>query len=240
MRRMGPCTVTHSGVANLRLSSSSCEPHARSAIGLPCAHVGEERNKSSSSSGLEGGSAAFGPCTAMAPGRALPLLAVCGALWGLITAELPVAARFGGDITLSCLFRFHPGMNFQHLTLTWQKEQEGAEALVVHSYHYGRNQLETQDAAYRNRTWLDAEGLARGNGSLVLRDVRRQDEGVYLRHVTSALGETLTMRQLTVVQTSCIPTGVAGVENAGNAAGLGSSWVPLLGLGPVLILPLLS
>ncbi|CAM5134255.1 unnamed protein product [Natator depressus] len=170
-------------------------------------------------------------------GRPLLLLAAWGSLWGLITAESLINARFGGDVTLSCPFPSQTGMNLQHLTLTWQKEGAGAEALVVHSHYYGKDQLARQDEVYRNRTWLDPEGLARGNASLTLRGVRTQDEGVYHCHVHSELGGTLQTRQLTVAQTSHIlnkPTGMAG-----NAAGLGGSWVPLLSLCLVLILPVL-
>uniref|UniRef100_A0A452HY93 Ig-like domain-containing protein n=1 Tax=Gopherus agassizii TaxID=38772 RepID=A0A452HY93_9SAUR len=100
----------------------------------------------------------------------------------LCTATLApdVVAQFEGDITLNCLFPSQPGMNLQRLTLTWQKEQAGAEALVLHSYYYGKEQLERQDQIYRNRTQLDPEGLARGNASLTLRGIRIQDEGIYL------------------------------------------------------------
>ncbi|TFK14642.1 CD276 antigen [Platysternon megacephalum] len=72
-------------------------------------------------------------------------------------------------------------MNLQRLTLTWQKEQAGTEALVVHSHYYGKDQLARQDEAYRNQTRLDPEGLARGNASLMLRGVRMQDEGRNLK-----------------------------------------------------------
>ncbi|KAG6926115.1 CD276 antigen [Chelydra serpentina] len=137
----------------------------------------------------------------MCPGLCSPvfLFLVWGAHWGLITAESPVTAQFGGDVTLSCLFPSQPGMNLQRLTLTWQKERVGAEALVVHSHYYGREQLAKQDEVYRNRTQLDPEGLAQGNGSLTLRGVRTQDEGVYLCHVTSELGTTSETRQVTVM-----------------------------------------
>ncbi|TFJ96331.1 glyoxylate reductase [Platysternon megacephalum] len=91
-------------------------------------------------------------------GRPLPLLAAWGALWELIAAKSPVTARFGGDVTLSCLFLSQPGMNLQRLTLTWQKERAGTEALVVHSHYYGKDQLGRQDEVYRNRTRLDPEG----------------------------------------------------------------------------------
>ncbi|TFK11088.1 V-set domain-containing T-cell activation inhibitor 1 [Platysternon megacephalum] len=79
-------------------------------------------------------------------------------------------------------------MNLQDVTLTWQKEPARAEALVVHSQYYRREQLAKQDEVYRNQTWLDPEGLAQGNASL--RGVRTQDEGVYLCHITSELGWT--------------------------------------------------
>uniref|UniRef100_A0A452HYL2 Ig-like domain-containing protein n=1 Tax=Gopherus agassizii TaxID=38772 RepID=A0A452HYL2_9SAUR len=110
-----------------------------------------------------------------------------------------VVAQFEGDITLNCLFPSQPGMNLQRLTLTWQKEQAGAEALVLHSYYYGKEQLERQDQIYRNRTQLDPEGLARGNASLTLRGIRIQDEGIYLCHITSEQGKISVRRQVAVM-----------------------------------------
>ncbi|XP_053867182.1 CD276 antigen-like [Malaclemys terrapin pileata] len=181
--------------------------------------------------------AALAPLQRDGPGLRPPPAGRVGALWGLITAELPITARFGGDVTLSCLFPSQPGMNLQRLTLTWQKEQVGTEALVVHSYYYGKDQLARQDEAYRNRTWLDPEGLARGNASLTLRGVRMQDEGIYRCHVTSELGITSETRQVTVTQTGRFLAKQTGI--AGNAAWLGGSWVPLLGLCLVLIVPVL-
>ncbi|XP_039368029.1 CD276 antigen-like [Mauremys reevesii] len=117
---------------------------------------------------------------------------------GKVQSAPDVVARFGGDVTLSCLFPSQPGMNLQHLTLTWQKGRVGAEDLVVHSYYYGREQLEKQDEVYRNRTQLDPAGLAWGDASLTLRGVRTQDEGVYLCHVTSELGKTSERTELRV------------------------------------------
>ncbi|XP_034648872.1 CD276 antigen-like isoform X1 [Trachemys scripta elegans] len=115
------------------------------------------------------------------------------------TSAPDVVAQFGGDVTLSCLFPSPSGMNLQRLTLTWQKERAGAEDLVVHSYYYGKEQLERQDEAYRNRTRLDPEGLAQGNASVTLRGVRIQDEGVYLCHITSEQGKISERRQVKVM-----------------------------------------
>ncbi|XP_074794660.1 CD276 antigen-like isoform X1 [Natator depressus] len=123
----------------------------------------------------------------------LPILFI-----GKVQSAPDVVAHFRGDVTLRCLFLSQPGMNLQRLTLTWQKEQVGAEALVVHSYYYGREQLEKQDKAYRNRTRLEPEELARGNASLMLRDIHMQDEGVYQCHVTTELGMTSELWELRV------------------------------------------
>ncbi|XP_043357905.1 CD276 antigen-like isoform X1 [Dermochelys coriacea] len=123
----------------------------------------------------------------------LPILFI-----GKVQSAPDVVAHFRGDVTLRCLFLSQPGMNLQHLILTWQKEQVGAEALVVHSYYYGRDQLEKQDKAYRNRTQLEPEGLARGNASLTLRDIHLQDEGVYQCHITSELGTMSELWELRV------------------------------------------
>uniref|UniRef100_A0A8C0IUG0 Ig-like domain-containing protein n=1 Tax=Chelonoidis abingdonii TaxID=106734 RepID=A0A8C0IUG0_CHEAB len=118
---------------------------------------------------------------------------------GVTTSAPDIVAQFQGDVTLSCLFPSQPGMNLQRLTLTWQKERVGAEALVAHSYYYGKEQLERQDQIYRNRTQMDPEGLARGNASLTLRGVRIQDEGIYLCHITSEQGKISVRRQVAVM-----------------------------------------
>ncbi|XP_034648520.1 CD276 antigen-like [Trachemys scripta elegans] len=123
----------------------------------------------------------------------LPLLAT-----RTVQSPPDVVARFGGDVTLSCFFLSQPGMNLQDVTVTWKRERAGTEALVVHNHNYRRDQLVRQDEVYRNRTWLDPEGLAWGNASLTLRGVRTQDEGVYLCHVTSELGWTAERRELRV------------------------------------------
>ncbi|XP_050786915.1 CD276 antigen-like [Gopherus flavomarginatus] len=106
-------------------------------------------------------------------------------------------------------------MNLQRLTLTWQKERAGAEALVVHSYYYGKDQLARQDEAYRSRTRLDPEGLARGDASLTLRGVRTQDEGVYHCHVTSELGKTSEHRELRVAAPFSEPQLTFSLSSAG-------------------------
>ncbi|CAM5134231.1 unnamed protein product, partial [Natator depressus] len=121
-----------------------------------------------------------------------------------IRAASPVIALFGGDVTLSCLFPSQPVLNLQCLTLTWQKEGAGAGVLMVHSHYYEREQLARQDKAYRNRTRLDPEGLARGKASLSLRGVRMQDEGVYRCHVTSELGTTSEHWELRVGAWDCV------------------------------------
>ncbi|XP_027674084.2 CD276 antigen isoform X2 [Chelonia mydas] len=144
-----------------------------------------------SASSLE--AAAGGIATAPSAQPAASEQAPCG-----VQSAPDVVAHFRGDVTLRCLFLSQPGMNLQRLTVTWQKEQVGAEALVVHSYYYGREQLEKQDKAYRNRTRLEPEELARGNASLTLRDIHMQDEGVYQCHITTELGTTSELWKLRV------------------------------------------
>ncbi|XP_072307361.1 butyrophilin subfamily 1 member A1-like isoform X2 [Eucyclogobius newberryi] len=61
--------------------------------------------------------------------------------------------------------------------ILWFKE--AAEDIIVHIYYQGQSQFEFQHQNYRNRTSLFEEELSTGNASLLLSEVRGQDEGRY-------------------------------------------------------------
>ncbi|XP_041109772.1 CD276 antigen-like [Polyodon spathula] len=75
----------------------------------------------------------------------------------------------GSDVTLSCSFSDKAGADLSRLVVTWQRPPVDH---VVHSFYYGRDQLDWQNETYRNRTQLFPEQLSVGNASLRLKQVR--------------------------------------------------------------------
>ncbi|XP_032408050.1 CD276 antigen-like [Xiphophorus hellerii] len=57
--------------------------------------------------------------------------------------------------------------------------QDSAGDVVVHSYYDGRDQLGYQNQNFQNRTSLFQDQISRGNASLLLKEVKIQDEGRY-------------------------------------------------------------
>nr|XP_032659131.1 interferon-inducible GTPase 5-like isoform X2 [Chelonoidis abingdonii] len=109
----------------------------------------------------------------------------------------PLIVQPGKDVILNCSFRSE--LNHRPLNITWKKEEEEGPDLLVHSYCSELDPLETQDEAYRGRTQLYPERLHEGNASLRLRNVRREDDGVYTCHVKPQLGR-FSVRMRVVVE----------------------------------------
>ncbi|XP_077365007.1 CD276 antigen-like isoform X2 [Festucalex cinctus] len=65
----------------------------------------------------------------------------------------------------------------------WMKEATGGVQVQVHSFYYDSDQLANQDERFRGRTWLLKEKLSEGNASLLLQEVRLEDEGRYKCYV---------------------------------------------------------
>lgn len=67
---------------------------------------------------------------------------------------------------------------------------------MVHSFYHGQDQLDRQGQSYRGRTHLFNDELREGNASLMLTNVRLQDQGEYTCHVNNEQGSTSTKQQL--------------------------------------------
>ncbi|XP_041725849.2 CD276 antigen-like [Coregonus clupeaformis] len=102
-----------------------------------------------------------------------------------LISTMGVAAP-GSDITLSCSFPPSENLNLNHLIVNWQH----GESEVVHSYYYGRDQLERQSVVYKGRTHLFEDQLTVGNASLRLSGVQPGDQGQYTCDVTDEQGST--------------------------------------------------
>ncbi len=56
----------------------------------------------------------------------------------------------------------------------WYKDK-----IAVHSYFLNKDQLDYQDKDYKGRTYLSESEIENGDLSLLIRDIRVQDEGRY-------------------------------------------------------------
>ncbi|KAG5856034.1 hypothetical protein ANANG_G00003580 [Anguilla anguilla] len=96
-----------------------------------------------------------------------------------------VLAVRGRPVVLGCSYAPSLGNNLEKLVVTWQTAEDN---LVLHSFYFGRDQLDKQNARYRNRTSMFHPLLGTGNASLRLDRVGPQDSGRYLCSVDSLLG----------------------------------------------------
>ncbi|XP_042200758.1 butyrophilin subfamily 1 member A1-like [Callorhinchus milii] len=87
---------------------------------------------------------------------------------------LPVPAIAGSDVVLDC--KCSIDLPREGVEVRWFRTRYDSP---VHLYKEGRQQLETQDEAYRHRTQLFVEEFINGDVSLRLGDVRVSDNGEY-------------------------------------------------------------
>ncbi|XP_041082330.1 CD276 antigen-like [Polyodon spathula] len=125
----------------------------------------------------------------------------------------PVTSPPGSDVTLSCSFSYKEGADLRGLVVTWQRPPADH---VVHSFYYGRDQLDLQNEAYRNRTQLFPEQLTVGNASLRLKQVRGEDEGRYTCAVTNQVESTRGDVQLLVAAPYSEPQLAIFLSNPGG------------------------
>ncbi|MBN3305209.1 CD276 protein, partial [Amia calva] len=96
-----------------------------------------------------------------------------------------VVAVHGRPAELQCLYSLSPESPLDRLVLTWQRVDN---AQVVHSFYYGKDQLDRQNEWYRGRTSLYISELLHGNASLRLDPVWQNDTAEYLCSVTNLKG----------------------------------------------------
>ncbi|KAJ8289494.1 hypothetical protein GJAV_G00001970 [Gymnothorax javanicus] len=99
--------------------------------------------------------------------------------------EWRVVGVRGRPVVLGCSFTPDPVQTLQDLTVTWQRVEDDQ---ILHSYYFGRDQLDRQSHNYRNRTSLFPSLLRSGNASLRLERVGLSDSGRYLCSVSARLG----------------------------------------------------
>ncbi|XP_036410957.1 CD276 antigen-like isoform X1 [Megalops cyprinoides] len=113
------------------------------------------------------------------------LLVEFTAAFEVTTPQSEVVAVHGRPAVLGCRYTPSQSQILDGLVVTWQTV---VGLQVVHSFYYGKDQLERQRPSYRNRTALFHSELPIGNASLRLVDVRPEDAGRYLCSVSSLQG----------------------------------------------------
>ncbi|KAM3828507.1 CD276 antigen isoform 2-T3 [Vipera latastei] len=91
-------------------------------------------------------------------------------------SEDPVVALVGHDAILHCSFSPDANFSLNDLSLFWQVTDTNQ---LVHGFTEGQEQPAYQGSTYANRTALFYDQLARGNMSLLLRQVQISDEGSF-------------------------------------------------------------
>ncbi|XP_077152931.1 HERV-H LTR-associating protein 2 [Ranitomeya variabilis] len=97
------------------------------------------------------------------------------------------------NVILPCTFK--PG---EDVVIHWNTR----DSKNVHSYFRTTDQLEDQDKSYANRTWLFLDEISKGNASLQIRNLRKNDENMYKCYVGTKAGnmENNTILQVIDVQ----------------------------------------
>lgn len=86
-------------------------------------------------------------------------------------SETQVSCVFNESCVLPCSFQSGPDPD-----IFWLKTPG---EVPVHIYYKGQDQVSHQNQDFKDRTSLFVDQISRGNGSLLLREVKLQDEGTY-------------------------------------------------------------
>lgn len=94
--------------------------------------------------------------------------------------------NIGQDILLSCiLHRRNAVQKLTRVSVTWEKT---GELGFVYEYKDGHPEFSNQNQEFQGRTELFHSVLVEGNASLLLRNVRLTDEGIYTCSIDSSEG----------------------------------------------------
>ncbi|XP_029386903.1 V-set domain-containing T-cell activation inhibitor 1 [Echeneis naucrates] len=114
-------------------------------------------------------------------------LAFSGSSSEVMSRDLAPVANLGEDELLSCFLQTESGQSaIRQVSVTWTKADTQG---VVYRYEDGAPDLVDQNSQFRGRTQLFPEDLATGNASLLIRSVRRNDEGEYTCRISSSAGQ---------------------------------------------------
>uniref|UniRef100_A0A3B4G1P3 Ig-like domain-containing protein n=1 Tax=Pundamilia nyererei TaxID=303518 RepID=A0A3B4G1P3_9CICH len=94
----------------------------------------------------------------------------------VIGSDEPVKANVGEDVILPC--HLEPPFNVSTLTVEWKRNKT-----YVHVYRSMKHDPNQQNSHFINRTYLFCDEIGKGNISLLLRNVSKEDEGLYICYV---------------------------------------------------------
>uniref|UniRef100_A0A3B3TMQ4 Ig-like domain-containing protein n=1 Tax=Poecilia latipinna TaxID=48699 RepID=A0A3B3TMQ4_9TELE len=100
----------------------------------------------------------------------------------LPAADPEVSCVFRHSCLLPCQFQSGSGS-----VIRWSNPSSAGDS-VVHSYYDGQDQLGQQNQKFQGRTSLILDQISRGNASLLLKEVKIQDEGRYKCNISSSTG----------------------------------------------------
>nr|XP_019960897.1 PREDICTED: V-set domain-containing T-cell activation inhibitor 1-like [Paralichthys olivaceus] len=97
----------------------------------------------------------------------------------VLSSNAAPIANLGHDLLLSCYLL---KQTVTSVSVTWEKKGLSG---VVYNYKNGAANLQDQSSQFKGRTQLFPEALATGNASLLIRKVRKGDEGEYTCSISS-------------------------------------------------------
>uniref|UniRef100_A0A3B3V588 Ig-like domain-containing protein n=1 Tax=Poecilia latipinna TaxID=48699 RepID=A0A3B3V588_9TELE len=114
---------------------------------------------------------------------AVAVIIIIGVTFHLLPAADPeVSCVFRHSCLLPCQFQSGSGS-----VIRWSNPSSAGDS-VVHSYYDGQDQLGQQNQKFQGRTSLILDQISRGNASLLLKEVKIQDEGRYKCNISSSTG----------------------------------------------------
>ncbi|XP_043961447.1 uncharacterized protein LOC122824651 [Gambusia affinis] len=118
----------------------------------------------------------------MAEKSLLKTLLVLVSLLAVSEADPEVSCVFKENCMLPCQIQ-----SSSDLVIHWSKPSPDGDS-VVHSYYDGLDQLGQQNQNFQGRTSLILDQISRGTASLMLKEVKIQDEGRYKCNTSSSTG----------------------------------------------------
>ncbi|XP_073702101.1 V-set domain-containing T-cell activation inhibitor 1 [Garra rufa] len=141
---------------------------------------------------------------------------------GLVESRSPsTVGNLAEDVVLDCRFLSNSGNEqFSDVSITWQKDSLSG---VVYEYKKKAAQLQSQNPQFKNRAELFSNAISIGNASLLLRNVKLEDEGVYRCTISASKVSGTTSVNLRVVAFSA-PTFT--LQSNGSLFAQAHKWFP--------------
>uniref|UniRef100_A0A8C8SB51 Butyrophilin subfamily 1 member A1-like n=1 Tax=Pelusios castaneus TaxID=367368 RepID=A0A8C8SB51_9SAUR len=165
------------------------------------------------------------PCTFQAISVAVCLLLSVGRAvpesFQVLGPTGPISATVGASVLLPC--HLAPALSTQTMQVKWRRPPLNQDVHV-----YWPDESEMQGTGYRGRTGLLSQGLAHGNISLTIQNIRPSDNGQYMCEVVSPTDNSSALLELTVTSTGSDPIlHITGYKDRGvEVTCLSAGWYP--------------